>query len=202
MKKTITTILVALMLSSGMLNEAKASTNPYLGEIMAVGFNFCPRGWAKAEGQLLPIASHTALFSLLGTTYGGDGRVTFGLPDLRNRSAVGVGNGPGLGDVIWGQKGGSLNFTLTTAQIPAHGHNFAYAVTVANGRGTTTEAAGNYIAESAIFRPGTSQGTSATNSGGRGVTADAGGSQAVQKRSPFLGMYHCIATQGTFPSRS
>ena len=95
---------------------------PFIGQIQAFGFNYPPRGWAKCEGQLLAINAYQSLFSLLGTTFGGDGRTTFGLPDLRGRSIVGMGNGPGLGDVRWGEKGGAENHTLTAAQIPSHAH--------------------------------------------------------------------------------
>ena len=86
---------------------SRSSSDPFIGEIMTVGFNFAPRGWAFCEGQLLAISSHTALFSLLGTTYGGDGRTTFGLPDLRGRVPLGVGTGPGLPSVGWGEKLGT-----------------------------------------------------------------------------------------------
>ena len=96
--------------------------NPFIGQVNYIGFNFAPRGWALCDGQLLPIASNTALFSLLGTAFGGDGRTTFALPDLRGRTPLGVGNGAGLNDVTWGQRGGSENVTLTVAQIPSHNH--------------------------------------------------------------------------------
>jgi len=94
----------------------------FLGQIQAFGFNFAPRGWAKCEGQLLPISSNDALFSLLGTTYGGDGRTTFGLPDLRSRSIVGVGQGPGLSSIRQGQMRGTEHVTLTGSNLPSHSH--------------------------------------------------------------------------------
>ena len=86
--------------------KAHAGPDPFIGEIIMTGYNFCPRGWAAADGQLLPIAQNTALFSLYGTTYGGDGRTTFGLPDLRGRTALHAGAGPGLSPIRLGQKGG------------------------------------------------------------------------------------------------
>ncbi|MCB0630228.1 MAG: phage tail protein, partial [Lewinella sp.] len=95
---------------------------PFLGQIQPFGFNFPPRGWAFCDGQLLAISSNTALFSLLGTMYGGDGRTTFALPDLRGRSIVHIGTGPGLSHITQGEKGGRENVTLTTANMPSHNH--------------------------------------------------------------------------------
>ncbi|GJM36512.1 MAG: tail Collar domain-containing protein [Saprospiraceae bacterium] len=170
---------------------------PFLGQIQPVGFNFPPRGWALCDGQLLPIAQNTALFSLLGTTFGGDGRTTFQLPDLRGRSIVHVGSGPGLAPMKWGQKGGAENITLTSAQLPNHNH----AVTATTNDATLDEAAGG-------TRFGTA-GTpvySATGTGTVALAADSttnvGGGQSFNNRNPFLGIYVCIALAGIFPSRS
>ena len=99
-------LLVAALMTPG---AAAAQEEPLIGEIKAVGFNFCPRGWAKADGQLLAIRENTALFSLLGTMYGGDGRTTFALPDLRGRTIIGAGTGPGLSDARIGQKQGGMS---------------------------------------------------------------------------------------------
>src|SRR5690606_34266597 len=93
-----------------------------LGQIIMVGFNFAPRGWAFCDGRLLPIAQNTALFSLLGTTYGGNGQTTFALPDLRGRCAVGMGQGPGLSQRVQGEMSGTENVTLIQTQMPAHTH--------------------------------------------------------------------------------
>ena len=93
---------------------------PFIAQIMMFGGNFAPRGWAFCDGQLLPISQYSALFSLLGTTYGGDGRTTFGLPDLRGRVAIHPGNGPGLSSIRLGEKGGTETNTLSTAQLPPH----------------------------------------------------------------------------------
>lgn len=100
-------ISAMLATSVSVSTPAHASPEPFIGQLMTVGYNFCPRGWAKADGQLLPISQYSALFSLLGTMYGGDGRTTFGLPDLRGRSIIGAGQGPGLSNVRIGEKGGS-----------------------------------------------------------------------------------------------
>ncbi|MBX2827113.1 MAG: tail fiber protein [Flavobacteriaceae bacterium] len=166
---------------------------PFIGQIMPVGFNFAPRGWALCDGQILAISSHTALFSLLGTTFGGDGRTTFGLPDLRGRSIVGVGNGPGLSPITWGQKGGAESHTLTVGQMPAHTHNIA----VNTATGEESSPAGNHIAASAD-----SFAEDATSGQNLAAPASQGGNQSFGIRDPYLGIYVCIALQGIFPSRN
>ncbi len=172
---------------------------PFIGQIQPVGFNFAPRGWTLCDGQLLPIANYTAVFSLLGTTFGGDGRTTFGLPDLRGRSIVGVGHGPGLSDIRWGEKSGVEQITLTTANMPAHRHS----VTATTNDATLDEAAAGArfgTAGTPIYAPANS-GTGTVALAGDS-TSQVGGSQAFQSRNPFLGIYVCIALQGIFPSRS
>ena len=106
-------------------------SEPFLGQIMLVGFNFAPVGWALCNGQILSITQNTALFSLLGTTYGGNGTTTFALPDLRGRAAVGFGQGPGLSNYDLGQSTGTETVTLTVGQMPAHNHMVA--ANAANG---------------------------------------------------------------------
>lgn len=192
-----------------------------LAEIRMFAGNFAPRNWAYCQGQLLAISSNQALFSLLGTTYGGDGRTTFGLPDLRGRVAVGTGRGTGLSDVKLGAKGGFEHTTLTEAQIPAHTHAAALsnvtgsAVLNANsGNGSETSATGNYVASTPDGR--NSQTTFAT-SADTVMASDAveltslsatvnvgitGGSQSIDLRQPQLGMNYIICMVGTFPSRS
>ena len=101
-------------------------SEPFLGQIQMFGFNFAPRGWSTCNGQILPIAQNTALFALLGTTFGGDGRTTFSLPDLRGRDAVHVGTGPGLPTVRWGQRGGTHTYNIAIANLPAHNHTVPY----------------------------------------------------------------------------
>lgn len=130
----------------------------FLGQLCPVGFNFAPVGWALAQGQLLSIASNDALFSLLGTNYGGDGRVTFGLPDTRGRAIIGAGNGSTLSNYFIGQKGGVENVTLTVTQMPSHNHsatttvNATTAVTVSaqvhasSGGANQSSPSGNYLA--------------------------------------------------------
>lgn len=176
--------------------------DPFIAQVMIFAGNFAPRGWALCEGQLLPIAQFTLLFSLVGTTYGGDGRTTFGLPDLRGRAPIGVGHGPGLSDYRWGQKGGSENTTLTTNNLPAHNHAINAEVGVSTGNGTTDEPDGNVLA-------GTSGPTyaAAASANGKlgGVSARAastGGGQSINNMQPYLAMYYIIALEGIFPSRS
>ncbi|MBB2483635.1 phage tail protein [Mitsuaria sp. WAJ17] len=102
-------------------------SEPFLGEIRMVGFNYAPVGWAPCDGRLLPIAQNSALFALLGTTYGGDGVANFALPDLRGRAAVGMGNGPGLTPIVQGQRSGNESVTLTNGQLPQHTHPASFA---------------------------------------------------------------------------
>ena len=117
---------------------------------MMFGGNFCPRGWSPASGQLMPISRYSALFSVLGTTYGGDGRTTFALPDLRGRVAIGPGNGPGLSSRRLGEKGGVESVTLNSTQIPSHNHSYSFVVK--EGRGVKSDATNSSLAESGIFR--------------------------------------------------
>jgi len=164
---------------------------PFIGQIQAFGFNFAPRGWAMCEGQLLPISQNTALFSLLGTTFGGDGRTTFALPDLRGRSIVGIGNGPGLSTISWGERGGAENHTLSVAQMPSHTHNIG----VNAAAGEEANPTGKHIA-------GITDGFAENATGNLAAPTSAGGNQSFGIRSPFLGINVCIALQGIFPSRS
>lgn len=175
-------------------------SEPFIGEIKIVGFNFAPRGWAFCDGQLLAIASNTALFSLLGTTFGGDGRTTFGLPDLRGRTATHPGTGPGLSSYRWGQRGGIENVALTGAQMPVHNHT----VRATKDEGTDGGPGGKYLAaghgQETIYKSmpdGAKFNTMAAD-----MIANAGGGQAHTNISPYLGVYHVIALTGVYPSRS
>lgn len=176
---------------------------PFLGQIQPFGFNFPPRGWALCAGQLLQISSNTALFSLLGTTFGGDGRTTFGLPDLRGRSLVGEGSGPGLDSISWGERGGAFSKILATNNMPSHNHVAQFHLGA--GLGNTAAAKDNKLAANSggdtIY---TTAALSTTDSlaGGTVTTNNVGGSQAFNIRNPFLGVYVCIALQGIYPSRN
>lgn len=122
-------VFLGPLLTSGTV-QATCSDNPYMGSICMTAANFCPRGYFPTQGQLLEISQYTALFSLLGTNYGGDGRTTFGLPDLRSRLPVGIGTGPGLSDIRLGQQGGKEYQTLTLSQLPSHNHNSSFTTDV------------------------------------------------------------------------
>lgn len=161
--------------------------------------NFAPSGWALCEGQLLPISQNQALFSILGTTYGGDGRTTFGLPDLRGRVPVGVGNGPAISNVNAGQKFGLSTVTLTPANLPVHNHIFSLTGVTENG--TTNDPTGAYPASTGLFdneyRPDGTQ-----VSMGSGTTSNAGSSQAVSISQPSIGIRFIICLNGVYPSRT
>lgn len=195
-------LLATAMASSAIPSAGYAqATEPYLGETIAVGFNFCPRFWLPAEGQLLSIASNTALFSLLGTQYGGNGQTTFALPDLRGRALVHQGQGPGLSPYTIGQQGGTTSFTLTTSNLPAHTHPGTLRAVPTAGND------GNPVRNSVAVAPAgqtiysTADPTVNMNSGDITILP-VGGNQAVANTSPALTMKYCIATQGIFPPRN
>ena len=188
---------------------------------MAFGFTFNPRGWQTCSGQLISIAQNSALFSLLGTTYGGNGQTTFALPDLRGRSMIGAGNGPGLSPIVWGEVGGTETTTLTINNMPQHNHQLVPGaaagqvnlVTSANAysNGTNsneTDNGTNFLgaagATPAIYSEptGTQVKVGGITSTISGSTALAGGSQAFSIRDPYLGINYCIAMEGIFPSRN
>ncbi|HEX8298913.1 MAG TPA: tail fiber protein [Rubricoccaceae bacterium] len=187
------------------LQSARLGLDPFIGEIMIAGFNYAPRGYAFCSGQLLPINQNTALFSLLGTTYGGNGSTTFGLPDLRGRAPVGVGQGPGLGNYSMGQLGGTENTTLNATQMPQHLHALTGGLPVSSAPGTTADPIGGTLAQPASGIPQyvttVPDGTGGILPLSPGTTAIAGGSQPFDNRDPFLVMNFCIATTGIFPSR-
>jgi microcystin-dependent protein len=169
---------------------------PFIGQIQAFGFNFAPRGWAQCNGQLLSIQQYTALFSLIGTTFGGDGRTTFALPDLRGRSMVGIGTGPGISNITWGERGGNEATTLTTNNLPAHNHPVSVAVNTANGEESSSTLFLSSHA-SAFSDSATSGAVLAGVSSG-----NTGNGLPFSNREPFLGINVCIALQGIFPSRN
>jgi microcystin-dependent protein len=163
---------------------------PFLSEIRIMTFSFPPKGWALCNGQLLPINQNQALFSLLGTTYGGDGRVNFALPDLRSRTPIHGGNGHTLGE-----QGGEVAHTLSIAEIPTHTH----LVNANSGDGTVGAGAGNAYAKGLSNVYGPPQSLTAMSPD---AVTNVGGSQAHQNTMPFLTLSFCIALQGIFPSRN
>lgn len=188
--------------------------NPFLAQIVMFAGNFAPRGWALCNGQLLPINANQALFSLLGTTYGGDGRTSFALPDLRSRSPIHAGRGPGLSDIKLGQRGGIETKTLTLLELPNHFHNAGTmkgTIGVNDEDATTDDPdAGNLgIAQASsgdisLYNTGIAATTTmAPNSVAiTGNTGASGNNQSFNIRNPFLGINYIIAMQGTFPSRN
>ena len=170
----------------------------FIGELMLFGGNFAPRGWAMCNGQLLSIAQNTALFSILGTTYGGNGTTTYALPDLRGRVPIHMGQGPGLSNYSEGEVGGSETVTLLTTQMPAHGH----ATSVAAASTATTKNPNNALP--AFTAAGTSYGTAAdlTMAGNMVNVGASGGNQPHQNIQPFLTLNWCICLEGIYPSRN
>jgi len=175
------------------------ATEPFLGEISIFAGNFAPRGWAFCQGQMLSIAQNTALFSLLGTTYGGNGQTTFALPDLRGRVLVGPGQGPGLQPYNQGQMGGQEAVTLLVNQMPAHNH--VASVAVSSNAGDSAAPNNNYLAAS------DQRNDQYTNQGGNGNLAGvsvgiAGNSLPHENRQPYLCINFIIAVEGIYPSRN
>ena len=169
-------------------------SEPFLAEVKMVGFNFAPRGWAFCDGQILPINQNQSLYSLLGTTYGGDGRTTFALPDLRGRTPVHVGSG-----INQGQKGGEEGHTLTTAEMPQHTHSSS-ANTATGNQGSDISPTNNVLASQARRElPIYAQPTNLTH---LSPVANTGGGQPHENMQPFLAVNFCIALQGLFPSRN
>ncbi len=169
---------------------------PFIAQIIMFGGNFAPRGWAFCDGQLLAISQNTALFSLLGTTYGGDGRTTFGLPDLRGRVSMHPGNGPGLSSRRLGEKGGAETVTLNTTQIPSHNHNISVGVNTSPGdEGTPTGVIANHAGGFC------EEATSGQFLGGAS-SADTGGNTPHNNIQPYQCVNYIIALQGIFPSRN
>lgn len=172
------------------------SAEPILGSIGIFAGNFAPRGWAFCNGQLLSIAQNTALFSLLGTTYGGNGQTTFALPNLQGRTPIHAGQGSGLSNRNLGEQGGTESHTLMVGEIPAHAH----ALNANSAVGTTDTAAGNVIAKNAAGVP---QFSAAPDSPMAASSIGAtGGSQPHNNMPPFLALNYCIALEGIFPSRN
>ncbi|MFT6245184.1 MAG: microcystin-dependent protein [Salibacteraceae bacterium] len=184
---------------------------PFIGQIQPWGFDFAPRGWALCDGQLMSIAQNTALFSLLGTIYGGDGRTTFALPDLRGRTALHMGTGPGLTTRPIGQRSGVEHNTLQTTQMPAHNHIGTGKLKV-NTSASSADPVGNYPAglsgRDSGGQPVSLSGyntTASANGAADGVevtTSNTGGGQSVNNMQPYLVVNWCIALVGIFPSRS
>lgn len=171
-------------------------SEPFIAEIRIFAGNFEPRGWAFCNGQLLPVSQNTALFSLLGTTYGGDGHTTMQLPDLRGRAAMHPGRGPGLTSKRLGQRGGVEEVILNEAQIPSHNHTFKSS----NSEGTSTDPAGNVFA---TMPDSTPVYTSSPTDGELHLTTlgNVGDEQSHDNMQPYLVLNFIISLNGLYPSR-
>lgn len=170
-------------------------SEPFVGEIRMFAGNFAPRGWAFCDGQLLAVSQNDALFSLLGTIYGGDGRTTFGLPDLRGRVPIHAGSGPGLSPRRLGAKAGAEKVTLTVNQMPSHSHSVQ-----------TASAGGNDSPQGNTFAPGSSPSYAAgapspSSQFPAGIMSKVGGSRSHTNLMPFLCINYIIALVGIYPSR-
>jgi microcystin-dependent protein len=168
-------------------------SEPFLGQIAIYGFNFAPRGWAFCNGQILPIAQNTALFSLLGTTYGGNGQTTFALPNLQSRVPIQFGQGPGLSSYDLGQAAGTETVTLNVNEIPAHTHTIA---------ATDADAASNKPEGNVLASGGSYATTPNINMSAAMVPPSGGGNQPHPNIQPYLALNFSIALEGIFPSRN
>ncbi|RYD68414.1 MAG: phage tail protein [Sphingomonadales bacterium] len=194
---------------------------PFIGQLLTVGFTFPPRGYAFCQGQIVAIAQNTALFSLLGTTYGGNGQTTFALPDLRGRVTLGQGQGPGLSPYTLGEVAGTETTTLISTQMPIHTHaltGVTGTLNAVNMRATEqSPPAGGYLARgvdtaptpdsipeiylpASVGNPATKVPLAPVNIAGTPATA--GGSQPFSTMQPYLVLNQCIALEGIFPSRN
>ena len=172
--------------------------DPFVAEIRIFPFNFAPKGWAWCDGQLLPLSQNTALFSLLGTTYGGNGKSNFALPDLQGRAPMHPGQGPGLSLHDLGETGGSETVSLLESEIPAHSH----ALMAQGAPADTNVPAGNSIARVIGATPYLAPAGAPLVSMAPESLAPAGGDQPHNNMQPYLTFYFCIALQGVFPPRT
>ncbi len=180
-----------------------AQSEPLLGQLMPVGFTFCPSGWTNADGQLLAISQNSALFSLYGTIYGGDGRTTFALPDLRGRTPIHTGTGPGLSNYPLGSRSGVEQVTLSTLELPSHNH--VADVNVSRSNATTRSPASAYFARTDAATLAYEENTAPTGdkmNAGTVTTQVTGGNQAHNNLSPYLTLRWCVALVGIYPSRN
>jgi len=190
---------MAMTILLGAPSAALAAAEPFVGEIMMFGGNFCPRGWTNADGQLLPVNQNEALFSLYGTMYGGDGRTTFGLPDLRGRVPLHVGQGTGLTQRRQGQKGGAERHTLNIREIPPHQHALNATKVGAKQQSPTGNVLASQNRKSRIYAPFDANAQTPMH-----VTAigKAGSGQPHNNLQPYLTLRFCVAVQGIYPSRN
>jgi microcystin-dependent protein len=204
--KHATMLATAAALTAGLSMPQYANAmEPFIGQIQMVGFGFAPRSWTTCDGQLLTIAQNTALYSLLGTTFGGDGRNTFGLPDLRGRTALHVGHGPGVSPVNWGERGGAEQVNITTANMPSHNHTATSTLKGTNNAGNSATPEDNILASKGrtnIYLSATAPDVNMHGQSVETTVGNSGGGVPINVRNPYLGIYHVIALQGIYPSRN
>jgi len=174
--------------------------DPFVAEIRIYPFNFAPKGWAWCDGQLLPLSQNTALFSLLGTTYGGNGKSNFALPDLQGRAAMKPGQGPGLSLHDLGETGGSETVTLLESELPSHSHALRAINTPANVKVPSPAVTLSRSVGGSIYQTATPIPNAVTMADE--MIAPAGGDQPHNNLQPYLTFYFCIALQGVFPPRT
>lgn len=176
--------------------------DPTLAVITMFAGNFAPRGWALCAGQLLPINQNQALFSLLGTTFGGNGTTNFGLPNLQGRTPIHAGQGPGLSPYALGQSGGAEFTNLLVSNLPVHSHTATFNFAVSNQAANSDEPAGNAPANGPTAAYLSGAALSGQLGGVSANVANTGGSQPIPLRQPYLGINFIIALEGIFPSRN
>ena len=194
MLRILSIFIFSSILSIFAFLERSDAQECFIGEVRIFAGNFAPRNWALCDGQLLPINQNQALFSILGTTYGGDGRTNFGLPDLRGRVPIHAGNGPGLTPRTLGAKGGEEAHVLTVQEMPSHTHT----LNARNQRGNTNIPSGNVLARKKNFYSTQPQNAILSN----GAIGTTGGGQAHNNMPPFQALNYIICLQGIFPSRN
>ena len=171
-------------------------SDPFVAEIRIFGFNFAPKGWATCDGQLLPISQNTALFALLGTMYGGDGKSTFALPDLQGSVPMHAGQGQGLSERQIGEASGTESVTLLQSEIPAHAHQISGDTGIANSQDAANNLFARPFGGGNMYRAGGPTATMATE-----AISPTGGSLPHSNMQPYLTLLFCIAMQGVFPPR-
>lgn len=212
MKKTVTKLAAAAAITLGAVTGAKADT-PFVGEIRSFGFGFCPVGWAATNGALLSVSANDALFSLLGTTYGGDGITTFGLPDLRGRVPLHTGTGPGLSPRPQGQTSGSEYVNILVQNMPSHNHlptgNLDARLLASSEDGASNSPQGGYFPSSSQTFYASTEGTKQDMAAGLvevdlsgEIIGQNGASQSEYNLAPYVANEFCIALFGIYPSRN
>lgn len=190
-------VIAVLALLIGLLHQPDLhAEDPFIGEVMCGGWNFCPDGWLDCNGQQLPIAEYEPLFSLIGTTYGGDGQYTFALPNIQGRTMVHQGTGSGLTTRTLGQTGGAETVTLTTNQLPSHTHGLS----AHSGAEKSASPTGKIPGVTATAAPTYNSTATSGKTLPVGALSPIGGSQPHNNLQPYLVMKCCIAVQGIFPS--